>query len=66
MIPGLGLLRRTITLVLCAGAFWAGMRAERLLYANQMLDLCYDDTAPYFRKHGQFHPDCEALQDAGP
>lgn len=26
MIPGLGLVRRTITLVLCGAAFWAGLR----------------------------------------
>ncbi|WP_225026821.1 hypothetical protein [Xinfangfangia pollutisoli] len=26
MIPGLGLLRRTVTLALCGAAFWAGFR----------------------------------------
>lgn len=26
MLPGLGLLRRAVTLVLCGAAFWAGLR----------------------------------------
>jgi hypothetical protein len=26
MIPGLGLIRRAITLILCGAAFWAGLR----------------------------------------
>lgn len=30
MIPGLGLVRRTITLALCAGSFWAGVQFARL------------------------------------
>ncbi|MES2144023.1 MAG: hypothetical protein V4516_06605 [Pseudomonadota bacterium] len=30
MIPGLGIFRRTITLVLCAGSFWAGTQFVRL------------------------------------
>ncbi|WP_124088435.1 hypothetical protein [Pseudogemmobacter humi] len=28
-LPGLGLVRRLITLALCAGSFWAGMQVER-------------------------------------
>ncbi|MDP3262621.1 MAG: hypothetical protein Q8M59_06605 [Tabrizicola sp.] len=30
MIPGLGLVRRTVTLALCAGSFWAGIQFARL------------------------------------
>jgi hypothetical protein len=30
MIPGLGLLRRTITLALCSSAFWAGMQVKEM------------------------------------
>lgn len=29
MIPGLGLVRRTMTLALCGAAFWAGMTVAR-------------------------------------
>jgi hypothetical protein len=38
MIPGLGLLRRAITLTLCAGSFWAGMQFVRLGQADACLD----------------------------
>ncbi len=34
MIPGLGLLRRTITLALCSGAFWAGMQVKEMSLAS--------------------------------
>jgi hypothetical protein len=64
MIPGLGLLRRAVTLALCGAAFWAGMQAERLLFANRVIDLCMDDTSGYFRQNGRFHPDCEGIVDA--
>ena len=30
MIPGLGFIRRTITLALCAGSFWAGTQFGRV------------------------------------
>jgi len=64
MIPGFGLLRRAVTLVLVGTAFWAGMQAERHLAANRLADLCTDTSAAYFKTHGRFHPDCEGLIDA--
>jgi len=38
MIPGLGLLRRALTLALCGAAFWAGLQFARM---NQV-DACRD------------------------
>lgn len=38
MIPGLGLIRRAITLVLCAGSFWAGMELVRSGQADACVD----------------------------
>jgi hypothetical protein len=61
MIPGLGMIRRIFTLLLVGGSFWLGMTFESYIGANRVIDLCMDDTAGYFRKHGRFHPDCEAL-----
>jgi hypothetical protein len=40
MIPGLGLIRRMITLALCGAAFWAGLRIGQAdLHAGQA-DAC--------------------------
>jgi len=39
MIPGLGLLRRTITLALLVAAFWAGVR----LGTSGQSDACIDE-----------------------
>jgi hypothetical protein len=64
MIPGFGLLRRTVTLVLLGAAFWAGMQAERFLATNRMIDLCQDDTSAFVKQNGGFHPDCEGIVDA--
>jgi hypothetical protein len=38
MIPGLGLVRRSITLALCGVAFWAGVNFSRMQQANACLD----------------------------
>ncbi len=38
MIPGLGLVRRAVTLALCAGAFGAGMQFAQLMQADKCLD----------------------------
>ncbi|MGL4235340.1 hypothetical protein [Tabrizicola sp.] len=38
MIPGLGLLRRALTLALCGAAFWAGLQFAQM---NQV-DACLD------------------------
>jgi hypothetical protein len=38
MIPGLGLLRRALTLVLMGAAFWAGLQAGR----SDQVDACQD------------------------
>ncbi|MCU0898889.1 MAG: hypothetical protein MUC82_00165 [Cypionkella sp.] len=38
MIPGLGLLRRSITLALCGAAFWAGVNFSRMQQAEACLD----------------------------
>jgi hypothetical protein len=38
MIPGLGLIRRSITLVLCGAAFWAGVKFARMQQADACLD----------------------------
>ncbi|MEM8632608.1 MAG: hypothetical protein AAGF74_15340 [Pseudomonadota bacterium] len=38
MIPGLGLLRRSITLALCALSFWAGMRFQMSAVTDACLD----------------------------
>ncbi|MEZ5798751.1 MAG: hypothetical protein R3D63_15480 [Paracoccaceae bacterium] len=38
MIPGLGLVRRSVTLALCGAAFWAGLRVGQ---AGQA-DACHD------------------------
>jgi hypothetical protein len=64
MIPGFGLLRRIVTLLLLGAAFWAGMQAERFLVVNRMIDLCEDDTSAYFKQNGRFHPGCEGIIDA--
>jgi len=38
MIPGLGLVRRTITLALCGAAFWAGLKLGQAGQADACLD----------------------------
>lgn len=38
MIPGLGLVRRSITLALCGAAFWAGMNFSRIQSQMACLD----------------------------
>ncbi len=38
MIPGLGLLRRAITLALCAGSFAAGMKFAQAAQVERCLD----------------------------
>lgn len=38
MIPGLGLLRRTVTLALCGAAFWAGLTLARSGQADACVD----------------------------
>jgi hypothetical protein len=38
MIPGLGLLRRTVTLALCAGSFGAGMQFAVWSQVDKCLD----------------------------
>ncbi|WP_168219725.1 hypothetical protein [Pseudotabrizicola formosa] len=38
MIPGLGLVRRSITLALCGAAFWAGMNVSRIQSQTACLD----------------------------
>lgn len=38
MIPGLGLVRRSITLALCGAAFWAGMEFAGIRQADACLD----------------------------
>jgi hypothetical protein len=38
MIPGLGLVRRTITLALCAGSFGAGMQFAQWGQVDKCLD----------------------------
>lgn len=38
MIPGLGFIRRTVTLVLCAGSFWAGLQYARSIQVDACLD----------------------------
>jgi len=40
MIPGLGLIRRTITLALCAAAFWAGVQMERAGLGSDQAAAC--------------------------
>jgi hypothetical protein len=37
MIPGLGLVRKTITLALCTGSFWAGMQFAAWSQVNTCL-----------------------------
>lgn len=37
-LPGLGLLRRLITMGLCAGSFWGGLQVERLLNPKMCLE----------------------------
>ncbi|MGG7643308.1 hypothetical protein ACQ5SP_00685 [Rhodovulum sp. YNF3179] len=32
-------MRRLLMLILCAGAFWAGMRVERVIAVDRCLDL---------------------------
>ena len=54
MIPGLGMVRRTITLALCAGAFGAGMQFAQ---ASQ-IDRCLD--------HGGRWNDARYCEGAGP
>lgn len=38
MVPGLGLVRRTITLALCGAAFWAGLKIGQAGQADACLD----------------------------
>lgn len=38
LVPGLGFVRRGVTLGLCAAAFWAGMRFERAIAPDRCLD----------------------------
>jgi hypothetical protein len=38
MLPGLGLFRRGITLLLCGAAFWAGLRLGQELQVDACLD----------------------------
>lgn len=38
MIPGLGLVRRSITAALCGAAFWAGMQFAEVRQASACLD----------------------------
>ncbi|WP_435256463.1 hypothetical protein ACSBLW_09890 [Thioclava sp. FR2] len=38
MLPGFGLLRRGVTIGLCATAFWAGMQFERAIAPDRCLD----------------------------
>ena len=37
-IPGLGLARRWVTLVLCAAAFWGGTEMQHALMVDRCLD----------------------------
>jgi hypothetical protein len=37
MLPGLGLLRRAVTLALCGAAFWAGLRLGQAGQADACL-----------------------------
>jgi hypothetical protein len=38
LIPGLGLVRRSITIALCGASFWAGVRFAELQQADACLD----------------------------
>jgi hypothetical protein len=39
LIPGIGLFRRSVTLVLCAGAFWAGVKFNQLNQVTACRDI---------------------------
>lgn len=54
--------RRLAVFALVGAAVACGVLLEQGLYANRYIDMCFDDTAAYYRQFNGFDPYCEVLK----